>query len=115
MPSVRRQLWRARGALLGGANLFQHRREIERYSGSRARRAVDCQPAAMLADQTVDYAEAEPGAALFAGEAAIHLAKWKQGHRSRLAADADALVGDAQPGGVLARGGNRHPDLGAGI
>src|ERR1051325_2846046 len=87
VPSVRRQLRRARGALLGGAKLFQHRREIERYSGSLTRQAVDCQSAAMLADQTIDDAEAETGAALLAGETAIYLAKRKQGHRSRLRAN----------------------------
>src|SRR5438067_2228709 len=73
------------------------RRQIERDAGALPQCAVDRQAPAMALDQTIDDAESEPGAAMLARQAAIHLPERMDRHRGRLWGDAAALIGDADP------------------
>src|SRR5437588_10879941 len=58
----------------------------------------------MALNQAIDDAESEPGAAMLARQAAIHLPERMDRHRGRLRGEAAALISDADPHKPLAAG-----------
>src|SRR5260370_1770296 len=88
-------------------------REIKRYAGALGRRAVDRQPAVVALDQRIDDAETKPGAAKFPGKPAVGLVEGAHDQLGHLGADADPLIGDAEPRDSLAFAADRDVYSGA--
>src|SRR5205823_10831732 len=77
---------------------------IERDARALPQCAVNRQAPAMALDQAIDDAEPEPGAAMLARQAAVHLPERMDRHCGRLWSDAAALIGDADPRKPVAAG-----------